>query len=634
MVSAEFGPAMQGSPGEMVAPLLIFGQTPNLQSLSVPSPDRTEQKQPANFFEAIGRPEIGEILGERSPWAYWTMEIYRNDIRGQGGLGMLASDTLEIARKEEIPAVFVTPFYPVEAHQGYQNLQQIIDRVHVTPEERGFQKSDDVEIVVIVDGKPVPTRLNVYEKQEGSVTLLVVTEPNFGELYQGETNGGHRLYQEVALGFGGYKAVKQKGLQPAMNQQLNEAPTVFSALARLDELSAETGDFETSLATVRDKTIYTNHTLVQAVEAEYALDQFERFVIPNIRSEEVREWLRDRFHGKGDRLKLSLLAIDLSGKRNGVSLIHAREASKVYVDYDGKPVRFESVTNGISLERWGDPNLLAYYVEMGVLDRFGLVTGDYAEMIDKADNGIMEGIKEENRRGLREYLKTRRNQYGMPVEIPDESMIFNWRRRMAGYKRPQMIFERPEELAEILESSDAYLIIGGKAHPEDGAMQGELSKLLSLVDGHPVLKQRVHFMEDYDEPLARALVRGADISINTSTVRDAQGNRISTEACGTSWEKDILGNTILISTDDGGVADLRVRAEEEGIVDFQPPYLEVTGKSYQEEVNSLYGQMRKAVGLIEQGQRIPFAKGQLKGYLPIISGARMEADYLNLAFAA
>ena len=591
-----------------------------------------EQNKMERFMKAIGREDLIEVLTPHKPWAYWTMEIYRNDIKGGGGLGMLASDTLEVAKSLGIPAVFITPFYRSEREQEVESFEQQMKSVAVTPEERGFHEVGDVSIDTRVDDEIVPTKLSVYAKQDGSVTLLTVTEPNFGELYQGANNSDHRLYQEVALGVGGYKAVKGFNLEPSENQQLNEAPTVFSALARLDARMDSGVAFAQAFEETKEKTIYTNHTLVQAVEAEFTLSQFEKFVIPNIRHAEIVEWLTKKIEGKGGKIKLSTLAIELAGKMNGVSLIHAREASKVYKDYDGNPVTFEGITNGISMTRWADPELLLYYHEIGVIDEFDLPTADFKEKLAHADPERIKEIKSEGRRRLRETLAGRKNQYNEEVQIPDDAKIFNWKKRIAEYKRPGMMFENPAKLLEILEETNGYIVMAGKAHASDKPMQEEITRILKLVDQNPGLKKRVHFIQNYDEVLARACAQGADVSINNPRVRDEQGVRMSTEACGTSWEKDVIGNAILISTSDGGAADTEVVARARGDEHHIQPFLEIKGDTFTEEVESLYESMREAGNMLATDGGIAQWKKQMQGFLPVISGARMEKDYLNFAF--
>ena len=147
----------------------------------------------------------------------------------------------------------------------------------------------------------------------------------------------------------------------------------------------------------------------------------------------------------------------------------------------------------------------------------------------------------------------------------------------------------------------------------------------------------MHFVQNYDEDLARALVQGADISINTPIVRDhTSGRRVSTEACGTSYQKDIANGGILISTEDGGVADIAHIAAEMGVPeDFDRPYLQITGNSHNEEVDSLYGNIQRAAEIIrDKGDMTyeEYVKRQTAAFLPLITGSRMVADYLNLSF--
>ncbi|MBI2063267.1 MAG: glycogen/starch/alpha-glucan phosphorylase [Candidatus Yanofskybacteria bacterium] len=594
---------------------------------------KIESEKRLSFFERIGRPELKEKLTPETPWAYFTMELYGSGIRGGGGLGILAADTLEVKKKEQVPAVFITPFYTKERAQGFKKFEQRIKLTNVKPEKRGFKPTGwSVTVREVAGGRPDFTELGVYQKQEGCVTLLTITEKNFGALYQGENNSDHRLYQEISLGFGGWQAMRKMGMEPTV-RQLNESATVFSALACLDEKVRVVGDFEQALRAVKDGTIYTNHTLVQAAEAEFTLDQFDRFVMPNIQSDTVKKWLRGLF--RDGRVKLSTLAIELAGKKNGVSLIHAREAGKTYKDIHGNNVEFEGITNGIALDRWGDRELLAYYREHGIIDEFDLVLDDFKEKIQSMDAQKLEEIKERDRTIARDVLKKHKNQYGEPVVVPQEAKIYDWKRRIAEYKRPGMVFERPDELAGILEERDAYLVMAGEAHSADKPMQEELKRIFKVIDANPILKKRVHFVKNYNEVLAKALAQGADVALNTPRVRieegERRGERISTEACGTSWEKDILGNTILISTPDGGAADLEVLAEQ-AKTEKEESFLEISGQNFNEEVESLYGQMRHAADLLDdKAKKIEYLKRQLAAYLPIISGARMEVDYLNSA---
>ena len=597
--------------------------------------DRVSEKRESSilpYLEAIKRPDLKDILTEKTPWVYWTMEIYRDDIKGGGGLGMLASDTLEVARKENIPAVFITPFYTEETFQEILNSEPVTRTRKVKPEERGFEQIATEEIKTWYFGRLTPTELKVYLKKEGSVKIYALTEPSFGSLYQGDKASDHRLYQEIALGIGGFKALRRLGVSAPAYEQLNEAPTVFGAMAQLDELNQKFDNFDLALAEVRETTIYTNHTLAAVAEAEFTEDQFERFLMPNLKSEAVKNWLRDKLRGRGGRLKLSALAIELAGKKNGVSLLHAREASRIYKDSNGKTVEFFGITNGIAFDRWGDKDLLALYHEAGVLDKFDLPGGTFEDKINNLDEPRLGEIKAGAKRRLREYLKTRQDENGEPVTIPEQAKIYDWARRIVGYKRPGMMFEWPDKLADILEINNIHIVMAGRTHSSDDFMKSELRRIFSVIDNNEILKKRVHFIADYDEELARNLAQGVDVSLNTPTVRNEAGSRISTEACGTSWAKKILGNAILISTDDGGVADYRIRAGIENQENSEVPYLEIKGMSLHEEVSSLYNNMRRAAEVLDGPDKFKFLKKQLEAYLPIIAGARMETDYLNMAF--
>jgi glucan phosphorylase len=357
--------------------------------------------------------------------------------------------------------------------------------------------------------------------------------------------------------------------------------------------------------------------------------------LPNIENEELKNWLRRKIEGKGGRINLSTLAIELSEKKNCVSKVHAKDASRKYKDYDGHEVKFESVTNGIAVDRWGDKKLLNIFRENDVIDKFDLPTESHDAKLDIISEAEIVAEKHILKEKLKKFLLQRKDQYGKPAAITEGAKIFNWRRRLADYKRPGMLFDNPEELADILESQNADLVMAGNVFPTDGPMKMELKRILDIIDKNKILKKRVHFIQDYDEDLGRALSQGADVSINTPTVKDWNGNRISTEACGTSWMKDVLNLNILVSTDDGGVADSTLRAEEEGRSDFSPSYLQIKGNNYREEVNSLYENLRRASQICDGRAEVSwgtFVKRQLAECLPIISGARMEMDYINLGF--
>ena len=562
----------------------------------------------SEFYDVIERSSLTHQLSENRPYVYWTMEIYdkSNGIKGGGGLGVLAADTRRVAEKLEVPFVVVTPFYRSESHQKIIDLAQEEFSESVSPQDYGFEYID--EVFVSSNGFP-DASLSIFKKTLGSTQFVTISEPNFGQLYEGDGSGDHRLYQEVALGFGGYKALKLLGIKPAVIQ-LNETATIFAALARLDELCTNGMNLYEAIVYVRKHTLYTNHTLLQAAEPEFHRSQFEKLVLPNIKSNAVRCWLMEQF--RNDRLRPNLLAIELTEAKNGVSKLHARVAN--FRDRNNDKVKFQAITNGIDLETWVLPETLQTYRNHSIIDKFGLPTNDFSEKLNSLSSADLRYLKKLGRKELNQVLLSRQDQYGKSIQIPENAILFDFKRRFANYKRPYMPFENPDSLRQILINHNAHYILTGKVHQGDVTMYQKLLEVLKLIDNDPVLKERVHYIQDYDEELGRALAIGSDASINIPIV--------GLEACGTSWEKDVANLKLLISTSDGGVADVQPIA-----------CLEVTGRNYEAEVSSLYVNMHKAAAILKNDQLLEkHIRHQLSNYLPIISGARMMKDYLKFIF--
>lgn len=562
----------------------------------------------SEFYEIINRQALTHRLSEQRPYVYFSMEVYdqSHGIKGGGGLGVLAADTRRVAERLDVPFVVVTPFYRSESHQSIEDMSQVEYSVSVEPTDFGFELLDQVSVAV---DEGFDSTLDIYTKQAGSTQFVTISEPNFGELYSGESSGDHRLYQEVSLGFGGYKALKCAGIKPAVIQ-LNETATIFAALARLDELVSNGMNLYEAIVYVRKHTLYTNHTLVQAAEAVFSRQQFERYVLVNITSKAVAGWLRDQF--VDEQITPARLAVELCEAKNGVSKLHARVAD--FRDRNGERVKFNAITNGIDMPTWVLPEIFELYQRSSVVDRFGLPTEQFAAAIDQLSLRDIKAVRRQARQLLTDVLAGRLDQYGQPVNLPASAVVFDFKRRFVDYKRPFMPFDNPGKLRQILQSADAHYILTGKVPPGDQAMYRHLNQILNLIDSDEVLRERVHYIQDYDEQLGRTLSIGADVAINTPIV--------GLEACGTSWEKDIANLKLLISTNDGGVADVQPVA-----------CFEVTGGDYSSEVQSLYRNMELACETVRNDAKLlGQLKFQLKGYLPTISGARMLKDYLKFLF--
>ena len=559
------------------------------------------------FYSAIKRSNLTRSLSEDRPYTYWTIELYdqRNGIRGGGGLGILAADTRRVAEQMNVPFVLITPFYPQEPHQKIENGQCTDVLSKVNYRDYGFELVDTINI----RANNSLCELEVIEKRFRSSRILAITEPNFRELYHGDSCGDHRLYQEVALGFGGYQALKLVGLKPAI-MQLNEVATFFAALARLDELTSNGMDFYEAVVYTRKHTLYTNHTLVQAAEAAYSYAQFENYVFPNLKSRAVKKWLSDKF--ENGYICLSSVTIEIAELRSGVSKLHARVAN--YHELSGDKVKFKAITNGIDIPYWVMPDTVRFYKESEILDKFCMPTAQYLQQIEKIESSQIREIKKRGREFMNVILKRHTDHRGKTLDFSENRIIFDFKRRFVDYKRPWLPFTQPEKLRKILEEHNAAYLLTGRVHSGDSRMTEKLSFVLDTVEKDSYLRENVFYLPDYDEELARALSVGSNISINIPIV--------GLEACGTSWEKDDGKICLLVSTHDGGIADAP-----------SDSYLSVSGKTEDEEIEHLFLKMDEAAAAWENDFELEFLiRKQLAAYLPIISGTRMLKDYLNYLF--
>lgn len=575
------------------------------------------------FYAAIDRSKISRKLSAERPYVYTTLEIYdvANGIRGAGGLGILAADTRRIAQDLEIPFVVLTPFYQTERHQKVENFVPSDYFIKRAPVDFGFTRIGSAAIHIL--NQP-DANLEIWEKRLGSTRFLSMTEPNFGVLYDGDASQDHRLYQMVSLGFGGYEALKIAGLKPAV-MHLNETATTFAAIARLDELCRNGMNLYEALVYVRGRDLYTNHTLVQAAEPSYTFEQFQKFVFPNIQSPALKHFIGGLF--RDGRLVLNSLMLEIAGQKNCVSKLHAKVIN--FHDLSGERVDFRPITNGIHLPTWVDPAILKFLRENEIIDKFGMPTehfrDDLAGLVAK-NSIVFRQLKRAGRSKLNNELLSRQDQYGQAVQIPADAILFEFKRRFVEYKRPWMPFENVAELKEILQKNNAHYIMAGMMAGNTGAgdkTYDHLQSMLHEIASDPVLRERVHYITDYDEKLAAAMSIGSDISINVPEV--------GWEACGTSFMKDIANLNILIATNDGGVADVPMGGDE-GKFDNTPIHL-VHGENYAAEVDSLYANMTDAAAKIRDNSiwAGEVAK-QLSAYLPTISGARMMRDYLRFLF--
>lgn len=587
------------------------------------------------YLTRIGRLDLAPILTEERPIAIFSMESYRHDTPAQGGLGMVVGDWSYIYRRLGIPVAIVANFYNVEVHQRLVNLWQVEDHVPVHPEDRGFSQIDGIDVRLSSRTHPM-FKVPIYEKREDNVRNIDPYHPDIKDVYNGKTNSGHRLFQEVVEGFGGHQALAQLGLTPPL-YIMNEAPVVFSPIAELDSLVDRGMGFDAAMERVREKTVYVNHTLVPAAELPFQWWQFNELVYPNIKSNQVINWMDSRF--RNGEINLSTLALDVSARRRGVSMPHAEEASKVFFDFGGKRVDFKAITNGISMNRWAHPQLLGVHQESRTVDEFELPGEDALEKIMGLPEERLRAAKEAAKTDFREALKDMVDQNGDPVVLPEGVKIIGSARRAADYKRIGFPFTDPDRLAQILEEQDAHFFISGKAHSSDNDMKAEIRRVCEIINNHPILKKRAHYIQDYREDVSKPLIRAADMWLNYPVVRDDKTWAPKTsEADGTSKDKAILNLAIIVSTEDGGMKDAAMIEEAGGTVipgDHAPYYLKIDSTTREGEIDSFYSQLTRGLQIVEGNDPEytwgRFVTRQLASDWSTISGGRWVAEELDFA---
>ncbi len=568
-----------------------------------------------SFLDKINRADLKKVITPTTPFTHLTTEVYLPEagLWGSGGLGILNGDTAGIVRRLGFSYRLLTLAYAERTSQELDGFHQRINHQAVAPESRLVIRGSSN-----IGANHDEIDLGVLGSSDYPVVGLY--ENGLKSAYWGSRDSDHRLYQMAVLGFGGYQVLHREGVEPSFIR-LDEASSSLFALARLDgyikNIQARGIEitpviFNFILKGARKSVGYTNHTLVPASVSTFDQRQVESYIFPNLQSDLIKDWLIDMMNQTG-RLDTSVLTSTLAGKYNGVSQMHAAIASGRFYRVDGTPVNFSAITNGVDMQRWTYKDLYDLYRD-GIIDCYELPEVGFAGKIENLPVERLYQIKQEAKQELLDFLKGRANQYEQAIDIPGNATVVCWGKRMADYKRPELLLEDNDRLKQILVEQNMHVLITGKAHEEDHKMRGLLHDILTRINQDEVLKQRMHFVVDYDTALAEKLVAGVDIWLNVPEV--------GREACGTSIWKALANLSTIVATEDGGIADIKPAV-----------YLQVQGDNRYEEVKSMYQQLENAGRITRNiqswGSQV---KSQLSAYLPIIAGGRMMQDYLNFAF--
>jgi starch phosphorylase len=470
-----------------------------------------------------------------------------------GGLGILAGDFLKEASDMGVPFVGVGLFYRrgffcqrLDEHRYQQELLPTVDPAQ-QPVEPVPSPLSGKELRVPVPIGDRTVYAGVWKLQVGRV-LLYLLDTDVDENARAEDRaitsnlyGGDaeiRVQQELVLGIGGRRTLEALGINPAIFS-MNEGHAGFLGLEILADLLAEV-DFTAALERTRNHVVYTNHTVVPAGNDVFPRDLIRKYLS---RYAEERGIGIERLLGLGgsgmsDTFSMPLLAFQLAGKANAVSALHAEVIPR---EWPGCTV--EAVTNGVHVPTWVGPEirrLLDHHVPDWQGD-----DPDWEKIRAIPDEDLMEA-RVSQRRGLVEFV----NRMQSEVRLDPAALTIVWARRFAEYKRAWLIASDLGRLARLLSDADrpVQLVISGKAHPRDSGGKRMMQDLLDRLRSDAGVAARSVFIEDYTEKVARCLVAGADVWLNTP--------RKPLEASGTSGMKSSDNGGLQLTVKDGWAAEV------------------------------------------------------------------------------
>jgi starch phosphorylase len=453
-----------------------------------------------------------------------------------GGLGVLAGDHLKAAADLGVPLVGVGLFYRGGYFtQGLSKEGRQTEEYHgVDPEAAGLVR-EPVSVDVELAGETVTAlvwRYDVVSAVGHTVPLYLLDVDMLTDaLYSGDRE--HRIRQELLLGVGGIRALAALGLKPTVFH-VNEGHSAFLTIERARELVEEQGEEpERALEIVRRSTVFTTHTPVPAGNEVFGDELVLRYVGDlAARAELAKEDLLALGRAEGvNGFGLTPLALRLSAAANGVSELHGEVAREMWAPlWPGEEPRIGHVTNGVHLGTWLAPELEQLLRTVGVSPEAPPDEGNW-DATYELDNGALWGVHA--------MLKQR---LAALTGFDSERLTIGFARRFATYKRAGLVFSDLERLLQL----PVQIVVAGKAHPQDVEGKDVMQRIVEL-SRDPAVAGRVVFLGNYDLDLARAIIPGCDIWLNTP--------RRPHEASGTSGMKAAVNGVPNLSVLDGWWAE-------------------------------------------------------------------------------
>lgn len=529
---------------------------------------------------------MSQPLDDRRPSvAYFCMEYgFHSSLKlYSGGLGVLAGDYLKEASDSSIRMTAIGLLF----RYGYftQSLSSFGDQLaEYHPQKFSNlpmvpvrnQAGEWVKISLGFPGRRIMAK--VWQVPVGRVTLYLLDtdiEENSHEdrqithqLYGGDWE--NRMKQEIVLGIGGVKVLNELGLTTDV-YHCNEGHAAFSILERLKNLvQNEVMSMQQALEIVRSATLFTTHTPVPAGHDSFTGDMM-RMYLGHFPEKMNISWTEFMALGKmnpddeNEKFSMSILAMTGSQEVNGVSRIHGRVTremfTSLYSGYFTEELYIDYVTNGVHLPTWS----CRLWQDLFRQNGFDPMMNDQA---DAEKWRFFETLKDEEIWDIRKKLKkrmvdflnnrlakdlTRRQEAPRHIinvleNLDENALYIGFARRFATYKRAHLLFKNLDKLRELVNNKQRPIrfIYAGKAHPADKAGQDYIRHIIEI-SRMPEFAGKIIFLENYDMEVARIIVSGVDVWLNTPTRPQ--------EASGTSGIKACLNGVLNLSVLDGWWAE-------------------------------------------------------------------------------
>lgn len=512
--------------------------------------------------------------------AYFSMEYGLNHVLKiySGGLGVLAGDYLKEASDSNVDMCGVGILY----RYGYFTQTLSMDGQQITnyeaqnfgqlPVDRVLDENGE-QVIVDVPYMNYYVHAYVWRVNVGRVSLYLLDTDNemnskfdcfiTHQLYGGDWE--NRLKQEILLGIGGILTLKKLGIKKDI-YHCNEGHAALINVQRICDYIAEGLTYNQAIELVRASSLYTVHTPVPAGHDYFDEGLFGKYmggypVRMGITWDDLMDLGRNNPGDKGERFCMSIFACNTSQEVNGVSWLHGRVSQEMFAPiwkgYFPEEMHVGYVTNGVHYPTWSATEWKQVYA----------ANFDENFLYDQSNEKIWEAIynvPDEVIWKIRTHLKNKlidfvRKQYsetwlknqGDPSRIVSllekinpNALLIGFGRRFATYKRAHLLFTDLDRLAKIVNNSDypVQFLYTGKAHPHDGAGQGLIKRIIEI-SRRPEFLGKIIFLENYDMQLARRLISGVDIWLNTPTR--------PLEASGTSGEKALMNGVVNFSVLDG-----------------------------------------------------------------------------------